>query len=608
MNEPTNSDAKVFTVHRFSTGFLERLSRPSSDLGTVAMIGPQPSAEKGGGLHLRDFAHLDDNAFVEAAYWLALKRGADPTGKSFYLERLRGGASRAEILGRLRYSPEGRSTGARIGGLAFAYRADRMTRWPIFGGVFSFVSALAGLSGIRREIRVASNRLSRVALHASAQGDESKRAFTDQLGRFDNSLAQIAEALNDRARNSDLAKLQESVGKLRDEVHSLRSSKADRDDLASQLRARPTLADIGALESGLAEAHAATASLRDSKVDRDELASRLRGRPTFVDVGVLETRLAEATAAITRFGETKVNRDDLTSQLRVRPTFVDIEILESGLAEAHAAIASLREFKTDRDDLASEIAARPTTADVEALKSELSNLNMALASLRASKADHARFEQVESDLQRAVLRAVDDVNGTFRLLLGAKADGAEIAQARAGFEKSLQDRWDAVFQLVQSMDARKADAAAIESVRNELLTTLHAGVDGLTQSISNLAASKVDRGTVTSLIAEIREGILERFLEIIERRQQGGHVNGETAPDPDGRSVAEALREAMIALDRKARDLTRTLQECERCIGAFEGVEAPSGAAGAVVSRAEAVKALPAGALSKRARTKRRVR
>ncbi|SDA36900.1 FkbM family methyltransferase [Sphingomonas sp. NFR15] len=56
-----------------------------------------------------DLAELADEDFVDAAYWRALGRAPDSDGKAHYVERLRGGLTRPDLLKVLRDSVEGRA-------------------------------------------------------------------------------------------------------------------------------------------------------------------------------------------------------------------------------------------------------------------------------------------------------------------------------------------------------------------------------------------------------------------------------------------------------------------------------------------------------------------
>jgi hypothetical protein len=71
---------------------------------------------------IADFLVLQDMDFIDAAYRGILRRRADPGGAQHFLTSLRNGAlSKTDVLGRLRYSAEGRCLGVPIKGLARAF-------------------------------------------------------------------------------------------------------------------------------------------------------------------------------------------------------------------------------------------------------------------------------------------------------------------------------------------------------------------------------------------------------------------------------------------------------------------------------------------------------
>jgi SAM-dependent methyltransferase len=69
-----------------------------------------------------DLLKYDDETFIKNAYKAILKREPDSVGYNHFLSLLRTGSlSKTEILGRLRYSPEGTQTRVEIKGLPFKY-------------------------------------------------------------------------------------------------------------------------------------------------------------------------------------------------------------------------------------------------------------------------------------------------------------------------------------------------------------------------------------------------------------------------------------------------------------------------------------------------------
>lgn len=94
---------------------------------------------------LEDFLVLPDQDFIDAAYRVLLQRRADPGGAQHYLTSLRDGAmSRAQVLGRLRYSPEGRRFNVTIKGLFAAFVWAQVRCLPLVG------ATVRGLSRLRR--------------------------------------------------------------------------------------------------------------------------------------------------------------------------------------------------------------------------------------------------------------------------------------------------------------------------------------------------------------------------------------------------------------------------------------------------------------------------
>ncbi|TPG51625.1 DUF4214 domain-containing protein [Sphingomonas glacialis] len=74
-----------------------------------------------------------DTIFVEIAYHVMLQRPADTAGSTYYVDRLRRGRSRIEVLDQLGKSPEASPLLARVKGLEAALKAYRASR-PLFAG------------------------------------------------------------------------------------------------------------------------------------------------------------------------------------------------------------------------------------------------------------------------------------------------------------------------------------------------------------------------------------------------------------------------------------------------------------------------------------------
>ncbi|MCB1777747.1 MAG: DUF4214 domain-containing protein [Candidatus Competibacteraceae bacterium] len=95
---------------------------------------------------LRDFLDYHDKAFIVSAYRGVLRRDPDPSGLDNFLGKLRSGDyTKTEILGRLRFSREGRSHGVRIRGLTTPFIVQTACRLPVIGYGIAWLNALIRL-------------------------------------------------------------------------------------------------------------------------------------------------------------------------------------------------------------------------------------------------------------------------------------------------------------------------------------------------------------------------------------------------------------------------------------------------------------------------------
>jgi protein-L-isoaspartate O-methyltransferase len=97
-------------------------------------------------------------AFVDGAFRALLKRPPDESGLEAQVRLLAAGAPKAEVLGNLRYSPEGRTVGTRVQGLLPRYALAKLGRVPGVGFFLNWLIALAGLPLMLRHQRAADTR------------------------------------------------------------------------------------------------------------------------------------------------------------------------------------------------------------------------------------------------------------------------------------------------------------------------------------------------------------------------------------------------------------------------------------------------------------------
>lgn len=102
---------------------------------------------------VQDLSKFHDEEFIQNAYWMILKREPDTQGQDYYLAKLHNGdLSKAEILGSLRYSAEGRQHNVKISGALSSYLLHAAHKVPILGSLSKYISALTALSSLIKRL------------------------------------------------------------------------------------------------------------------------------------------------------------------------------------------------------------------------------------------------------------------------------------------------------------------------------------------------------------------------------------------------------------------------------------------------------------------------
>jgi SAM-dependent methyltransferase len=139
---------------------------------------------------LSELLRYSDANFVDIAYRTVLRRSPDEGGYEHFVAMLRSGAlSKVEILGKLRWSAEGRSREVHIDGLLAPYLLHTWRRKPLIGPVLSWLRGFAMLG-------TAANR--QLALEA-AQAHETHHvglALNAVVSDFEQRLAKLSVRLS----------------------------------------------------------------------------------------------------------------------------------------------------------------------------------------------------------------------------------------------------------------------------------------------------------------------------------------------------------------------------------------------------------------------------
>ena len=145
---------------------------------------------------LGELSDLQYRAFVDHAFRAILKRTPERREVDTLLLLLSKGSPKAELLGNLRWSPEGRSIGVHVRGLLSRYILAKGARIPVLGFLIEWGTALVSLTLLLRHQRAAD---ASTAAGFFAMG-ETQRLQAERLGAVD---ASVADVQRDLARRSD---------------------------------------------------------------------------------------------------------------------------------------------------------------------------------------------------------------------------------------------------------------------------------------------------------------------------------------------------------------------------------------------------------------------
>lgn len=138
---------------------------------SVVRVNYQPTFEpsQNGSYDLDEFRSLYDRNFVRAAYLAILRREPDPEGELYYLEQVRAGIGKDEILDSILKSQEAKKHKTVIRGLGAARTVRKMCRIPFFGKIFVAMLFLVELRSHLQDLRALENHVIRIAEESHKQ-------------------------------------------------------------------------------------------------------------------------------------------------------------------------------------------------------------------------------------------------------------------------------------------------------------------------------------------------------------------------------------------------------------------------------------------------------
>lgn len=222
--------ARPLTADEIAREMRDEVARAGRPAALAALPdAPAPPVSAVGPVRLTDLLGLPDEAFVAAAYRALLGREPDEAGLAHQVAALASGATnRIEVLGRLRYSVEGRRVGRPVPGLRRRYLAQRAYRLPLLGRVLRVGTALVRMRRVMSQVDV----LQRAVQEQHAHNQRQQDALTG--------LAQgVAELRRDAQRGlANLAAQQDRVEAARERIAAL---EAVAQHLADEAWAEPLL-------------------------------------------------------------------------------------------------------------------------------------------------------------------------------------------------------------------------------------------------------------------------------------------------------------------------------------------------------------------------------
>ncbi|MGE5099662.1 MAG: methyltransferase domain-containing protein [Deltaproteobacteria bacterium] len=177
-----------------------------------------------------DFLAFDGEDFVRNAYTGILKREADQSGQAHFLEALQSGQwNKIEVLGRLRYSREGRARGVSVDGLLPRFLLQWVAHVPVLGSAVVFLVRWITLPGIARDVdrlcALVEQRQDEARQSINAVAEAAERSLRRLHGIADKTGAAANGALEQLQAKADTADLETLRRQLRQfEEQSARST------------------------------------------------------------------------------------------------------------------------------------------------------------------------------------------------------------------------------------------------------------------------------------------------------------------------------------------------------------------------------------------------
>lgn len=334
--------------------------------------------------HLDDFLRYHGANFINFCYIAILGRAPDPDGTRFYLDSLNQvSLEKPEIVGRLRYSREGRARKVPIAGLKHVLAFQSFCRIPVLGYLTRLLITVVRMPSVLVQLK----RVDNLALSEWDRLSDQHKVARSRI----------------RELESYLLALEQHTAKERKEAAAVVATQQNDQELL-----RSSLSDLA---SGVSTQYNATQSvLEDLRSDHSTLkqATEAERRDAADELDKYKADLEQQGRSLTDLASSVSAQREANQAIIEGLRLTHLQLKQSVMEESSALAKSLGEQANKLDGQASthrELAdtlARHRETDqgaVDDLRSDLAELEKTVAGRQATRQEIEAFASIESELR-----------------------------------------------------------------------------------------------------------------------------------------------------------------------------------------------------------------
>jgi SAM-dependent methyltransferase len=383
---------------------------------------------------LADMLRPSDSEFVDNAFRILLRRPAAPDEKAHYLAKLRGGVSKVEILGIIRFSNEGMQHNVHVDGLLIPYKLHRWRRAPVLGWFLATGIALFRLPRLFAHLQKLEATGAQESQQVGRTINELAQAVETRQARLDDQLDTLA-GLQRRVQ----AKLSEQVADLTRTISHLHQQLSAQASAAAQVEAR--LAQLEQLETAMmVRLEAVQTSLSAHAIEQvDQLEAAMMAR-------LESAQTSQSAYVVEQVGQLETT---MTARLESMQTSLSARV-ETRLEQVgHFETAMAARFESARASLSTQVETRleqfkyfeaTTIARLETVQADqagvlaqlASRLDAALSGVAKMTTEGAGIRRTVNDIERRLMALFDRTNQQAEGFPAAVSSNRDDGQASAG--------------------------------------------------------------------------------------------------------------------------------------------------------------------------------